>query len=96
MSPLLDQQVAALTILEATAIRARLNAQERRLRDAGHLIENALRNARIAKVGSGILHRTPPPYGAAVADVTAAIERAGMASFMGQQPSPQQTTEIAA
>lgn len=79
------------TIVAAEAYRDAIHLQERVLRDAGHLIENALRNARIANVdGTGILHRTPPPYRQAVEEVQAAVVKArhDIGIFLLDRPYP--------
>jgi len=64
------------TIAAAHAAQDRLNRISRALHDVEHPLNNALRNARVAQVGSGILHRTPPPYADAVAEVAARLEDA--------------------
>lgn len=61
---------------EATEFQRELATRARAFSDAAFIVENALRNARIARVGSGILHRAPPDYDTAVENVAKALTKA--------------------
>lgn len=60
----------------ATELAAGLRAKERVYQRAAHVIDNALRSARITKVGSGILHRQPISYEQELLRVEQAIDTA--------------------
>lgn len=71
---------------EATALSEELMRVASGFDGLAHKLNNALRNARIAKSGSGILHRTPPPYDVACQDVAAMLEevRAAYTALVGR------------
>lgn len=63
-------------IEQATELAAKLRAREGVYRRAAHVIDNALRSARITKHGTGILHRQPIPYARELENIEASMETA--------------------
>lgn len=63
-------------IATATELAAGLRAKERVYQRAAHVIDNALRSARITKVGTGILHRAPITYEEELLKVEQAVDTA--------------------
>jgi hypothetical protein len=58
----------------ATELAAELRRKERIYQRASHVIDNALRSARITKVGTGILHRQPVSYEQELLNVEKALD----------------------
>ena len=62
-------------IEEATDVANFLRRRAREFDDAAHQLDQALRSARITKVGTGILHRQPISYEEEVRRVEVTLDR---------------------
>lgn len=58
----------------ATELASELRRKERAYQRASHVIDSALRSARIARVGTGILHRQPISYEEELLNVEKALD----------------------